>query len=212
MLLVVAMLAARFVPMLAVDVPDQYLLDLERLAVTAWSARDRPTGRRGRIIVPAHRGGRRRRARGAAPSPPPAWRSSSSPPSRRRCCCARRRCRIDVLGARVEVGLAGAALLLAARSYRHVGARALLRAAGLACWAVLLVVLLRRQRHRLDDRRRLGRPSAWACCWCWSPWRWVAGGARPGGRVAPRSPRAWSARWRSGRSSWRPGSSGSCGN
>ena len=50
--LVVAMLAARFVPVLAVDVPDQYLLDLERLAVTAWSARDRPVGRRGRIIVP----------------------------------------------------------------------------------------------------------------------------------------------------------------
>ncbi len=51
-MLVVAMLAARFVPGLAVDVPDQYLLDLERLAVTAWSARDRPVGRRGRIIVP----------------------------------------------------------------------------------------------------------------------------------------------------------------
>ena len=40
-LLVLAMLAARFVPGLAVDVPDQFLIDIERLAVTAWSARDR---------------------------------------------------------------------------------------------------------------------------------------------------------------------------
>ena len=40
------------------------------------------------------------------------------------------------------VGLAGAALLLAARSYRHVAARTLLRGAGLTCWAALLVVLL----------------------------------------------------------------------
>ncbi|MCW2792207.1 MAG: hypothetical protein JWO76_1305, partial [Nocardioides sp.] len=50
-LLVGAMLAARFVPGFVVDVPDQYLLDLERLAVTAWSARDRPSGRRGRTLV-----------------------------------------------------------------------------------------------------------------------------------------------------------------
>ena len=38
-------------PGLAVDVPDQLLLDLERLAVTAWSARERPAGRRGRTLV-----------------------------------------------------------------------------------------------------------------------------------------------------------------
>lgn len=139
-LLVVAMLAARFVPMLAVDVPDQYLLDLERLAVTAWSARDRPTGRRGRIIVPrstvatvAERGARTVTAACVAvlvlatTSAVMLVRETSV--------------RVDVIGARVEIGLAGAALLLAARSYRHVGARALLRAAGLACWAVLLVVL-----------------------------------------------------------------------
>ncbi|MFB9311428.1 hypothetical protein [Nocardioides plantarum] len=139
--LVVAMLAARFVPMLAVDVPDQYLLDLERLAVTAWSARDRPTGRRGRIIVPrtvvasvAERGARTVTASCVAilvvvtVSAIMLIRETSV--------------WIDVLGARIEVGLAGAALLLAARSYRHAAARALLRTAGLACWAVLLVVLL----------------------------------------------------------------------
>jgi hypothetical protein len=50
---------------------------------------------------------------------------------------------VDRLGARVMVGLAGAALLLAARSYRHAAARAMLRAAGLTCWAALAVVLLR---------------------------------------------------------------------
>jgi hypothetical protein len=49
---------------------------------------------------------------------------------------------LDRVGARVLVGLAGAALLLAARSYRHAAARALLRAAGLVCWVALLVVLL----------------------------------------------------------------------
>jgi peptidoglycan/LPS O-acetylase OafA/YrhL len=50
---------------------------------------------------------------------------------------------LDRVGARFLVALAGGALLLAARSYRHAVARALLRAAGLACWAALLVALLR---------------------------------------------------------------------
>ena len=49
---------------------------------------------------------------------------------------------VDRIGARVMVGFAGAALLLAARSYRHPAARALLRGAGLTCWAALLVVLM----------------------------------------------------------------------
>jgi hypothetical protein len=49
---------------------------------------------------------------------------------------------VDRVGARVMVGLAGAALLLAARSYRHPAARAMLRGAGLTCWAALAVVLL----------------------------------------------------------------------
>lgn len=137
--LVIAMLAARFVPMMAVDVPDQYLLDIERLAVTAWSARDRPTGRRGRILVPrtaiaavAARGSRTVTAACVAilviapVSAVMLLREVSAP--------------VDVVGARIEVGLAGAALLLAARSYRHAGARALLRAAGLLCWLALLVV------------------------------------------------------------------------
>jgi hypothetical protein len=140
-LLVVAMLAARFVPGLAVDVPDQYLIDIERLAVTAWSARDRPRGRRGRTVVRADdvavvasRASRTVTAAAcavwavAAVSAPMLLTTATLP--------------VDRVGARVLVGLAGAALLLTARSYRHRGARAMLRAAGLTCWATLLAVLL----------------------------------------------------------------------
>ena len=43
-----AVVAARLLPFTVVDVPDQALLDLDRLAVTAWSARERPRGSRRR--------------------------------------------------------------------------------------------------------------------------------------------------------------------
>ncbi|MCD4532775.1 hypothetical protein LRP67_01575 [Nocardioides sp. cx-169] len=142
LLLVAAMLAARFVPTLAVDVPDQFLIDLERLAVTAWSARDRPTGRRGRIVVPpraveivAARGTRIITASSVAilavvvVAAPLLLETATQRP--------------DWLGARCVVGFAGGSLLFVARSYRHAAARALLRAAGLVCWAALLVVLFR---------------------------------------------------------------------
>ncbi|WP_460711013.1 hypothetical protein [Nocardioides dilutus] len=148
-LLVLAMLAARFVPGLAVDVPDQFLIDIERLAVTAWSARDRPRGRRGRTVVRpedvavvAARASRTVTAAAcaiwavAAISAPLLLVTASLP--------------VDRVGARVLVGLAGAALLLTARSYRHRGARAMLRAAGLTCWAALLAVLL----GLMGDERR----------------------------------------------------------
>ncbi|WP_134741005.1 hypothetical protein [Nocardioides sp. 503] len=139
-LLVAAMLAARFVPMLAIDVPDQFLIDLERLAVTAWSARDRPTGRRGRIVVPpravevvAVRGTRIVTASSAAilavtvVSAPLLLATATQRP--------------DALGARCLVGFAGCSLLFVARTYRHVAARALLRVAGLVCGLALLVLL-----------------------------------------------------------------------
>ncbi|MBA2955353.1 hypothetical protein GON03_13525 [Nocardioides sp. MAH-18] len=140
-LLVLATLAARIVPGLVVDVPDQYLIDLERLAVTAWSARDQPTGKRGRTMIPpaavaavASRGARLLTAAAAAISvvvlvAAPLLLTTAT-------------LRVDRIGARVLVGCAGAALLLAARSYRHRGARSLLRAAGLWCGAVLVVALL----------------------------------------------------------------------
>lgn len=141
LLLVVAVLAPRFVPAYAVDVPDQLLVDLERLAVSAWSARERPRGRRGRTVVRpsavetvAEQGARTLTAWSAAvlvlvAVAAPLLLASATLP-------------VDRVGARVLVGLSGAALLLAARSYRHVAARALLRCAGLVCWLVLLVALV----------------------------------------------------------------------
>ncbi|MCW2845211.1 MAG: hypothetical protein JWN22_3127 [Nocardioides sp.] len=136
-LLVGAMLAARFVPGFVVDVPDQYLLDLERLAVTAWSARDRPSGRRGRTLVSraavaavAARGTRMLTAYCVAVLVVAAITAplllESTPLA------------IDRIGARCLVFFSGCGLLLAARSYRHAAPRALLRAAGLICLGVLL--------------------------------------------------------------------------
>ncbi len=137
-LLVLAVLAPRFVPGLAVDVPDQLLVDLERLSVNAWSARERPVGRRGRTVVPpalvdevASRGAVVVTAASAGVlavvvvSAPALLAAVVHTP--------------DVVGARALVLLGGAALLLAARSYRHRAARALLRLAGLGVWVALLV-------------------------------------------------------------------------
>lgn len=47
----VAVVAARLLPYGVVDVPDQALLDLDRLAVTSWSAREQPRGSRRRRSV-----------------------------------------------------------------------------------------------------------------------------------------------------------------
>ena len=139
-LLVLAVLAPRFVPALAVDVPDQLLVDLERLSVNAWSARERPVGRRGRTVVPpalvdevASRGAVVVTAASAGVlavvvvAAPALLAAVVHTP--------------DVVGARALVLLGGAALLLAARSYRHRAARALLRLAGLGVWVALLVDL-----------------------------------------------------------------------
>lgn len=141
LLLMGALLAARFVPGLAIDVPDQFLIDLERLAVTAWSAREQPSGKRGRSVVPldavgavAVQGTRLVTASCVAilviavVAAPMLLATATLP--------------IDRIGARCLVGFAGAGLLLAARSYRHAAARGLLRTAGLGCWVALLVVLL----------------------------------------------------------------------
>lgn len=140
-LLLAAVLAARLVPGWAVDVPDQLLIDLERLAVTAWTARDRPPGRRGRTVVPpqavvevAARGVRTVTAASVAVL---AVTAVAAP-----LLLATATASLDQIGARVLVGAGGAALVLAARSYRHVAARGLLRAAGLVCLVALLVDLL----------------------------------------------------------------------
>ncbi|PUA82892.1 hypothetical protein [Nocardioides currus] len=136
-LMVLAMLGARFAPSLAVDVPDEALLDLDRLAVTAWSARDKSTGRRGRLVIPE-----------------PAMRRLVADATRTvTASCAAillvtavasplllssATIDLDRIGARCLTFFAGAAILLAARQYRHVAARRLLRAAGLSCWLWLI--------------------------------------------------------------------------
>ncbi len=140
-LLLTAMLASRFVPMLAVDVPDHHLVDVERLAASAWSARERPRGRRGRTVVSldgvaavARHGARTTTAACAAVAgvtfvvAPQLLIAEADD--------------VDRIGALCMVFLVGASLLLVARSYRHVAARALLRIAGLFCWAVLTRELL----------------------------------------------------------------------
>jgi len=140
-LFVVAVFAGRLVPSYAIDVPDTYLIDIERLSVTAWSAREQPTGRRGRTIVPvaavddvAVRGARTLTAAAWAVL---AVASVSAPmllltatPS------------VDRVGARVIVVAGALALLLAARSYRYAVPRALLRAAGLLALVAGLTAVL----------------------------------------------------------------------
>ena len=137
LLVFLAMMAARFAPSLAIDVPDEALLDLERLAVTAWSARDtQPTGRRGRIVVSAdameqlvHRASRIVTGASVAimvvtvTASPLLLHSATVD--------------LDRIGARCLVLFAGLSLLLAARSYRHAAARAFLRLAGLGALAAL---------------------------------------------------------------------------
>lgn len=160
-LFLVAVLAARFVPEVVVDVPDQYLLDLERLAVTAWSARERPTGRRGRIVVPAEavqavadRGARAVTAASTAVlvvvlvTAPLVLATADLP--------------LDRTGARCLVGFGGAALLFAARSYRHAGASRLLRLAGVVALATVAGVLLGLAPGRQDPAAAPGMVAALA--------------------------------------------------
>jgi peptidoglycan/LPS O-acetylase OafA/YrhL len=49
---------------------------------------------------------------------------------------------LDRIGARCLAFFVGAGLLLAARSYRHVAARRLLRVGGLSCWLWLVAFLV----------------------------------------------------------------------
>ncbi len=137
LLVFLSMMAARFAPSLAIDVPDEALLDLDRLAVTAWSARDSQRGgRRGRVVVAAgamerlvHRASRLVTGASVAilvtvvVAGPLLLHSATID--------------LDRIGARCLMFFAGCSLLLAARSYRHVAARALLRLAGLAALVVL---------------------------------------------------------------------------
>ncbi|MDR7254620.1 MFS family permease [Nocardioides sp. BE266] len=142
LLVFLSMMAARFAPSLAVDVPDEALLDLDRLAVTAWSARDgHRGGRRGRIVVASdamerlvHRASRLVTGASVAIL---VTVTVASP-----LLLHAAHIDLDRIGARCLVFFAGCSLLLAARSYRHAAARALLRLAGLAALASLSVHLV----------------------------------------------------------------------
>lgn len=138
-LLLAAVLAARIVPSLAIDIGDDYLIDLERLAVSAWSARDRPAGKRGRVVVPpglvADVAARGARTVDAASVAVMVVVGACAP-----LLLATADLGLDQVGARCLVGFGGAALLLAARSHRHPVARGALRVAGLACWVPLALV------------------------------------------------------------------------
>lgn len=135
-LLLTAVLAARFVPLFAVDVPDAYLIDLDRLAVTAWSAREQPTRRRGHLVVrPAEMadvasGALRTLVATSAAVAVVAVLASVQ-------VLAVAGPLFDRVGARFLVFFAGATLLLTARSHRHAGVRSLLRVGGLASWGAL---------------------------------------------------------------------------
>lgn len=142
LLVFLSMMAARFAPSLAIDVPDEALLDLDRLAVTAWSARDtKKSGKRGRIVVAGdamerlvHRASRIVTGSALAIlvvvsiASPLLLRSADID--------------LDSIGARCLVLFAGLSLVLAARSYRLAGARALLRLAGLSALTSLAVHLV----------------------------------------------------------------------
>lgn len=136
LLVVLAMLAVRFVPSLAVNVPDEALLDLERLAVTAWSARDMPKARRGRVVVPESAIVRlvttATRTVTAASAAVLVVMAVGTPLLLQSATID-----LDRIGARCLTFFAGGAVLLAARSYRHAAAGLLLRAAGLSAWVTL---------------------------------------------------------------------------
>lgn len=142
LLVFLSMMAARFAPSLAIDVPDEALLDLDRLAVTAWSARDtKKSGTRGRIVVAGDAMERlvHRAARIVTGSAVAVLVVSSiaSP-----LLLHSADIDLDSIGARCLVLFAGLSLVLAARSYRLAGARALLRLAGLAALTSLAVHLV----------------------------------------------------------------------
>lgn len=138
-LVAVAMLTARIAPAAVVDVPDGDLIDVDRLAVSAWSARPVPTDRHDRVGVRAAdvadvaaRGARLLTALSAAAAlvlVVAAYRlvATTTLP-------------VDRVGARLLVLLAGAGVLLAATQYRHPVARRFLCLGGLGAWAALLPV------------------------------------------------------------------------
>jgi hypothetical protein len=138
-LLAGAVLVAKLLPGMVVDVPDHMLLDLDRLAVTAWSARERPRGNRRRrmtvnpesVADVVHRGHRLI----AAVTLAVAVAATVSAPL----LLLVADYGTAVIGARLEVVLAGAALAFMSRSYRATLPRNALRFSG--AWCLVLAGL-----------------------------------------------------------------------
>lgn len=141
LLLLLTLLACRFVPMLAVDVPDQYLIDLERLAITAWSARDVRSGKRRRTVI-APRMVEDLLETGAVVVTTACLLLAGVVAVAAPALLGTATLSVDEIGAEALVLFVGGGLLLAARNLRHRVARAALRVAGTYCWAVLAWHLL----------------------------------------------------------------------
>lgn len=157
----VGVAAARLLPYAAVDVPDDVLLDLDRLAVTSWSARERPRGRRRAMVRPETVAEVVRRGQGvlltgtlaialsaAVAGPAAIWATRDQGAS--------------TIGALVMVAAGGCALALTARSVRARVPRAALRLAAVIDLSVLGALLL--------SRHAPGSP------WPWLAGAWVLGG------------------------------------
>jgi hypothetical protein len=151
LLFALAVVAARLLPYTVVDVPDQALLDLDRLAVTAWSARERPRGsRRQRAMVRAEgvthvvRRGLRLVAAGTLVIAAVVTTTGA---------LLTLQAGRDLRGwsALAMVGLGGVALSLVARSFRSLLPRVALRVAATAVLALL----------GLEVVDGLGRTAAW---------------------------------------------------
>jgi hypothetical protein len=146
-----AVVAGRLLPYTVVDVPDQALLDLDRLAVTAWSARERPRGSRRRRSMVRFDGVTALVRRGlrlvAAGTVAIAVVVATTGPL---LTLAAGR---DVAGisALVMVGLGAGALTLVARSFRSTLPRLALRLS--ATWALAFL--------GLDVLREFGRTTDW---------------------------------------------------
>ena len=210
LLVFLSMMAARFAPSLAVDVPDEALLDLDRLAVTGMVRPRQPApgsprphrGRRRRHGAPgapglAHRHRRRGRDHGDVLVASPLLLHTAT-------------IDLDRIGARCLVFFAGCRC-----SCRPVlpprGRPDPLRLAGLGALVALAVHLAAGPGASHVDvffYVTVGLASSPSP----RPWRPAAAGGRCGGRAAPRSPSRCAAASPS-RLPWsRPGSSGACGN
>ena len=146
-----AVVGARLLPYAVVDVPDQALLDLDRLAVTAWSARERPRGGRRRRTMVRFDGVTALVRRGlrlvAAGTVVIAVVVATTGP------LLTRGAGRDLAGvsALVMVGLGAGALALVARSFRSTLPRVALRLS--AAWAIAFL--------GLDVLHEYGRTTDW---------------------------------------------------